>query len=219
MGTETKIWLIIAAIIVGAIVLIVLPIIFFSLKSADKRFAQLWPALAPAVGGTSGTNFKSNTMTGAYEGRSVVARTVNERALAKARDARTAAVLRSEGVDVYAQGGLNYFFELAMTVGSQGKDWSLQYGGEGFFGGGEQAWHIQSKDEILKQSFTEQGAASMMQSWKVGDTVKYKAGPGVLTYRTAIANQYALPTPEEFKVQLALLSHLAGLNKQLNVNH
>jgi hypothetical protein len=99
-------------------------------------------------------------MTGSYEGKPVQAR------------------INSVGDDDSAK----YYYELTMTPGGQGKDWSLSYIGDKLLGLGQKSWHVKTKDEALKQRLIDGGALALIERWNGYPDVSYKAGKGVLKY-------------------------------------
>ena len=179
-------------IFVGAIVLIaaiaVLVVVF--MKKANAKYAQLWAPLASVVSGTS----KGSKLTGTFNGMPV--------------QARINAVSDDNSTD--------YFYELVLTPGAQGKDWSLSYTGDKLLGMGAKSWHVKTKDEGLKQRIADGGAMATIQQWPGFPEVTYKAKQGTLKYAIQVNGMYALPSADEFKAQLGLLAGLADVNRQVN---
>jgi hypothetical protein len=134
-------------------------------------------------------------MTGSYDGKPVQAR------------------INSVGGD----DSTKYYYELTMTPGPQGKDWSLSYTGDKLLGLGQKSWHVKTKDEALKQRLIDDGALALIERWSGYPDVSYKANKGVLKYEHEVRNMHALPAPEQFKQQLDLLNRLAQINQQVNV--
>lgn len=165
-------------------------IVWFNKRSNDK-FAQLWPSLASQVEGA----FKGRKMTGTYNGMPV--------------QAQINTVSNDDSTD--------YYYALTLDTGAQGKDWSLNYAGTKMLGMGQKAWQVKTRDEALKQRLIDQGAISTMEQWNEYPSVSYKTKQGTLKYETQVRTMHALPSAEQFKAQLELLSHFSGINQRANV--
>ena len=179
--------------IVGVVVVIALIAAFvvWIVKRSNAKYAQLWPALASMVDGT----FKSSKMTGTYNGMPV--------------QARINAVSNDNSTE--------YFYELTLTPGAQGKDWALSYTGDKLLGLGEKHWHIKTKDHALEQRLSALGVIDLIEDWRGHPNVTYKSKHGILKYETRVHNAFELPAPDQFKAQLDLLARLAQINAQANV--
>ncbi len=159
------------------------------LRRPRDRSVALWAPLARLVGGTT----RAHVMTGAYQNTPLRARIVGE------------------GTE-----GSPYAYELTLTPGAQGQNWSLTWTGQKFLGTGEKTWRIKSKDETLAQRLTDAGAAEAVQGWPSTPEINYNAKSGSLEYRDRAGGQYAVPSVEQFEAQLALMSKLASLQRTLN---
>ncbi len=113
---------------------------------------------------------------------------------------------------------VDYYYELQMTPGTHGQDWTLHYD-QGLLGLGVGAdgWEIKTKDERLKQCLTEAGAMNLTRSWSQNTSITYSAGKGTITYNAPIRSLHDLPTPEVFKTHLDTLTQLANVTKQTGV--
>jgi hypothetical protein len=160
------------------------------LKKANAKYAQLWAPLAGFVSGTA----KGSKLTGTFNGMPA--------------QARINAVSDDNSTD--------YFFELVLTPGAQGKDWSLSYTGDKLLGMGAKSWHVKTKDEGLKQRLSDGGALATIQQWSGFPEITYKSKAGTLKYSVQVNGMYAIPGLDEFKTQLELLSRLAEVNRQVN---
>jgi len=181
-----------AVIIVGAVVIIALiawGVVAWTEK-ANKKYQELWSAVAGTVNGT----VKGNSLTGTYNGVPVQAR-INA---------------------VSDDNSSTYYCEITLSPGAQGKDWSLSYSGEKLLGTGAKSWQIKTKDNALKQRLAEAGALAAMQNWPVYPEVIYKSGRGSLKYEEVVGGMYAVPDAPEFQARLELLARLAEINKQVN---
>src|SRR5688572_19633527 len=94
------------------------------LKRSYAKYSQLWGEISGIVAGSA----KGNKMTGTYAGMPVAARVDS----------------------ITGDTSTSYFFEVVMTAPAQGKDWSVEYGGQGLLGRGQRSWNIKTKDEALK---------------------------------------------------------------------
>lgn len=110
-----------------------------------------------------------------------------------------------------------YFYELTLTPGAQGKDWALSYTGDKMLGLGAKSWHIKTKDEALQQRLASLGVLDTIQQWPSTPEIVHKARPGTLKYEQQVNSMFALPAPDQFKAQLDLLARLAQINAQANV--
>lgn len=178
------------AAVVGVIALVVPLVLFFNKRNKEK-YAQLWAPLATLINGSS----TGNTMTGTYNGVPV--------------QAKINAVSDSEN-------STEYFYQLTVTPGTQGQDWSLAYTGDKLLGMGKKSWHIKTKNEALKQRLTESGAVAALEQWGSYPEVAYKAKQGTLKYETKVNGMFSLPSIEQFQAQLELMQHLAQTNRQVN---
>lgn len=159
------------------------------LRRPRDRSVAAWAALAPLVSGAT----RANVLSGAYEAMPVRARIVGD---------------GSEGNP--------YAYEVSFAPGPQGQNWSLTWTGQKFLGTGEKTWRVKSKDELLAQRLTDAGAAAALQGWAGTPEITYNAKSGNLEYRDRAEGEYAVPTPEQFRAQLTLLSWLAQMQREIN---
>lgn len=164
----------------------------FFIKRNNAKYTQLWSTLAGTIQGSA----QGNKLTGTYNGVPVQAR-INS---------------------VSDDNSTDYYYELTVTPGMQGKDWSLSYTGDKMLGLGAKSWHVKTKDEALKQRLMDAGAIRTMDSWQGHPSVVYKAKNGALKYETKVNGMFAIPSADEFKAQLDLLTHLGTINGQANVS-
>ncbi len=178
-------------IFVGAIVFIaaIAVLVVVYLKKANAKYAQLWAPLAGFVSGTS----KGSKLTGTFNSMPV--------------QARINAVSDDNSTD--------YFYELVLTPGAQGKDWSLSYTGDKLLGMGAKSWHVKTKDDGLKQRLAET-VLPTLERWPSFPEITYKAKGGTLKYAIKIKSMYAIPGLDEFKQELELLARLGEINRQVN---
>jgi hypothetical protein len=184
--------LVIAVIAIVGMVALLVPLIIWFNKRANQKYAALWATLSGAVNGAS----KGNTLTGSYNGMPVQAKIRSQ----------------SDG-----DNSTDYYYELTITPGMQGKDWSLSYTGDKMLGFGAKSWHVKTRDEALKQRLIEAGVANSMAAWQGAPDVSYKAKGGALKYETQVNGMFAIPSLEQFTAQLDLLTRLAQVNQQVNV--
>jgi len=159
------------------------------LRRPRDRSVAAWASLAPLVGGTT----RANVLSGTYDGLPARARIVGD---------------GSEGNP--------YAYELSFAPGPQGQNWSLTFTGQKFLGTGEKAWRVKGKNELLVQRLTEGGAVAAVQNWPGTPEITYNAKSGNLEYRDRADGEYAVPAPDQFGVQLALLARLARLQREHN---
>ncbi|MDP9310293.1 MAG: hypothetical protein M3R24_05280 [Chloroflexota bacterium] len=178
-------------IFVGAIVFIaaIAVLVVVYLKKANAKYAQLWAPLASFVSGTS----KGSKLTGTFNSMPV--------------QARINAVSDDNSTD--------YFYELVVTPGAQGKDWSLSYTGDKLLGMGAKSWHVKTKDDGLKQRLAE-SVLPTLEQWPSFPEITYKAKGGTLKYAIKVKSMYAIPGLDEFKQELELLARLGEINRQVN---
>ncbi len=178
-------------IFVGAIVFIaaIAVLVVVYLKKANAKYAQLWAPLASFVSGTS----KGSKLTGTFNSMPV--------------QARINAVSDDNSTD--------YFYELVVTPGAQGKDWSLSYTGDKLLGMGAKSWHVKTKDDGLKQRLAE-SVLPTLEQWPSFPEITYKAKGGTLKYAIKVKSMYAIPRLDEFKQELELLARLGEINRQVN---
>ncbi len=178
-------------IFVGAIVFIaaIAVLVVVYLKKANAKYAQLWAPLAGFVSGTS----KGSKLTGTFNSMPV--------------QARINAVSDDNSTD--------YFYELVVTPGAQGKDWSLSYTGDKLLGMGAKSWHVKTKDDGLKQRLAE-SVLPTLEQWPSFPEITYKAKGGTLKYAIKVKSMYAIPGLDEFKQELELLARLGEINRQVN---
>ncbi len=178
-------------IFVGAIVFIaaIAVLVVVYLKKANAKYAQLWAPLAGFVSGTS----KGSKLTGTFNSMPV--------------QARINAVSDDNSTD--------YFYELVLTPGAQGKDWSLSYTGDKLLGMGAKSWHVKTKDDGLKQRLAE-SVLPTLEQWPSFPEITYKAKGGTLKYAIKVKSMYAIPGLDEFKQELELLARLGEINRQVN---
>lgn len=162
--------------------------IWVYLKRSYAKYARLWGEISGIIGGTA----RGNKMFGTYAGMPVAARVDS----------------------ITGDTSTSYFFEVVMTAPAEGKDWSVEYGGQGLLGRGPRSWYIKSKDEALKQRLETAGALAAVERQGTGDAVAYKAKHGALTFRSPVNSPYAIARPDQFTAQLALLQRLAAANRE-----
>jgi hypothetical protein len=175
---------------VGVIVVAAALIVVYLCK-ANAKYGQLWAPLAGVIGGSS----KGSKLSGTFERMPVEAR------------------ISATG----DESATEYFYELTMTPGPQGKDWGLYYIGDHLLGMGPKSWHLKTKDDALKQRLSGAGVLQAIEQWAGYPAVSYKAKRGTLKYCAKVKNMYAIPGVDEFRAQLALLVRLAEANRQANV--
>jgi hypothetical protein len=166
--------------------------IVWYVKKANARYAQLWGGLAPLVAGAH----KGSRMTGTYQGTPVQAVI---RAVSGGENTRT-----------------TYYYECTATPGGQGGDWRAEYGGEKLFGFGEKRWHVNAKDDALKDRLAREGVLARMEGWAQSVSLRYKAGKGTLTIHYPTRDAFSIPSPEQFQTQLDLLAWAADVNRRVN---
>ncbi len=114
---------------------------------------------------------------------------------------------------------------LTMIPGGSGKDWVAYYGAKKTLArnllnlsGGPKSWRIDTEDEVLKRRLIDAGVIATLQSWPDHPLIDYKAKEGSLSYVTLVKDHdfYSLPSPDQFKTQLALLADLSEINKRVN---
>lgn len=159
------------------------------LRRPRDRSVAAWSSLAPLVGGAT----RANVLTGTFQGVPMRARVVGD---------------GSEGNP--------YAYEVSFAPGPQGQNWSLTFTGQKFLGTGDKAWRVKAKDDLLAQRLTEGGAAAAMQGWPGTPELTYNAKSGNLEYRDRAEGEFAVPTPERFSAQLALLARLSDLQRETN---
>jgi hypothetical protein len=107
----------------------------------------------------------------------------------------------------------NYYFEIVATPDTHGHDWELYYNQRREEAPG---WQVKTKDEALKQRLTHSGLLTLIPNWENVASVKYRGGKGTLLYSHQIYTRDALPSPEVFQNQLALLKRLVHITTQVN---
>ncbi|HZO90536.1 MAG TPA: hypothetical protein VFB38_19570 [Chthonomonadaceae bacterium] len=172
------------AVFVVAVAASVWFVVWFT-KRAYAAYAQAWAPLLAQVNGTA----KGATLSGTYQGHPV----------------------RAAIKTISGEGSSSYEYYLHMTVGSSGKGWTVCYGGEKLLGTGPKSWHVQTKDEALKQHLLSSGIVERLQNWGGYPDISYKNG--VLAYHLTVGDMFDVPTPEQFAAQLELLAHLAQLTQ------
>ena len=175
---------------VGVVGLIVWFIVWHTRKT-NAKYAELWGRIAGLVNGTS----KGSQMIGTYMGAMVEAR------------------IKSFSDDDET----TYYYELSLTPGGRGQDWSVNYGGEKLLGFGEKRWHVKAKDDALKDRLVAARVVELVAVRPQHSNVSYKAKRGVLVYHETLRSGFDVPAPEEFKAQLELLGRLAEVNRQVNI--
>lgn len=180
--------------IVGVAVVIALigGLVVWFVRRSNSKYAELWGRLREIVDGAP----KGSKMTGRYAGMPLQAR-----------------------IDSQSSGdsSTTNYWEIVLTPGAQGKDWSLDYTGDGLLGTGEKQWRVKTKDDGLKGRLLAAGAIGALEGVDHNTDIAYKAKQGTLTYRTRVNSAFAIPGPDEFKQQLALLQRLVDINRQANV--
>ena len=144
----------------GVVIVVAAILVVLFLKKANSKYGELWAPLATMVGGSS----KGAKLMGTFNGVPVTAR-IN-------------AVSDDDATD--------YFYELTLATGAQGKDWALSYTGDKLLGMGAKRWHITAKDEVLKQRLAGAGAVATVEQWPSYPEVSYKAKSGTLKYSTKV---------------------------------
>ena len=161
------------------------------LKRSYAKYAQLWSEISGIVDGKP----NGNKMSGTYAGMPVAARVDS----------------------ITGDTSTSYFFEVVMTTPAHGKDWSVEYGGQGLLGRGQRSWYIKTKDETLKQRLETAGVVAAMETWSQGVTVAYKAKSGALTFRSPVNSAFGIASPDQFTAQLDLLQRLARVSQHAGV--
>jgi hypothetical protein len=166
-------------------------LVIWSTGKNNAKYAELWGRIAGLVNGT----WKGSRMVGTYEG----------------------ALVEAEIKSISGDDETTYYYELSMTPGGRGQDWSVKYGGEKLLGFGEQRWHVKAKDDALKDRLVAARVLELMAVRPQHNEVKYKAKPGTLVYQETARGAFGVPAPEDFKAQLELLARLADVNRQVNI--
>lgn len=175
----------------AVVLVVIIALVVWYIKKANAKYTQLWGALAGPINGTA----KGNSLTGTYQNMPVTAK------------------ITATNND----NSNTYFYNLEAKPGSQGQDWSVSYTGDKMLGLGAKAWRIKAKDDALAQRLEAAGAVAALQPFTNYPTITYKAKAGTLTYNTQVRNAYAVPSPDEFQQQLALLQQLAQIQQQVNL--
>jgi hypothetical protein len=166
-------------------------LVIWTNRKSNAEYAKLWGRIAGLVNGTS----KGSRMTGTYQGTQV----------------------NAELKPIFDDDETTYYYELSMTPGGRGQDWSVRYGGEKLFGSGKQHWHVKTKDDALKGRLVAAHVLELVAVRPQHTEVKYKAKLGMLVYQESARNARDVPAPEQFKAQLELLARLADVNRQVNI--
>lgn len=176
-------------VIAAIIVLAVIFIVFAIRRKPRNAYHKLWAPLIPLVHGAA----QGSRLSGNYAGMPVTAR------------------IAGAGEETPA-----YHYELTMTPGPSGVDWSLAYTGEKFLGTGAKTWRIKTKDEELCRRLADAGATAAIQAWADQPEIAYKSKSGTLHYWQGVAGMGDVPSPDALQAQLDLLASLAKINKQVN---
>ncbi len=180
-------WIILGIVVVAAVV----GLIVWLLRRRNDPYAEYWAPIAPLVEGKP----SGNKMAGRYAGMPLEAR------------------IENKGNEKAPK----YIWELELTPGARGKDWSIQHAAEGFLGTGEKKWQIKTKDEALKRRLLAAGALGGVDHLSHDVTLDYDAGDGTLTSHFPVPTRFNIPGPDEFRLNLDLLQRYVEMNKQANV--
>jgi hypothetical protein len=110
-----------------------------------------------------------------------------------------------------------YTYHLRIKAGTRGHDWMLRFGDTEIPSLGRK-WYFESRDGELERRLTEAVDVELLEKDSAGNpNVQYRADKQALEYERFVDGDTSVPTPDKFKEQFNLLTHLAELNEKLNV--
>jgi hypothetical protein len=190
--------------IFGAVVLIIFLIIVlvigrFLSGLKNQRFSKAWQPLVPLINGKiihDGGGAATSWLIGTYKGTAVQASMIPDRNLYQ------------------GESGSRYnYFEVKLMDIPGNQDWRIDYKMP-LAGLGKEGWQIQSQNQTLQSRLQQSDVLSKLARFG-RPMVEYKARLQTITYSEDISPRW-VPTPEQFREELALLLQLAAINEETN---